>query len=96
MTYAIMDTLSSVTALDEDENYGADHRDEVERQVHKVPNQGLRAEALKGRLDNFPELGDGVGTWLELPAFLHDIGGALCHQGTIKGVEQCLLQQEVA
>ena len=36
-------------SLQDDEDYGPNHRDEVERQIHQVSNDGIGCELLKGR-----------------------------------------------
>ena len=51
------------------EHDSANYGDEVERQIHQVPDQGIRGEFLKGRLRQFAQLPHNTATTLDLPAF---------------------------
>ena len=72
----------------------AHHGDEVERQIHQVPDQGIRCELLKRRFRQFAQLPHDTTTTLNLPAFRDEICSILANKYTIEGVNQGIFNKE--
>lgn len=82
--------------LKKEENGGADDGDEVEGEVDEISDQGRRGEALKGALENLAEPLHGLGARFDLAALANDVGGVSGDKGAIKGVEDGILNDEIA
>ncbi len=62
------------STLHRDEQRRANHRNEVQRQVHKVADNGLRRKLLEGLLGDGAQLANGVVVArLDLPALRHHL-----------------------
>ena len=73
---------------------GAYHGDEVERQIHQVPDQGIGGELLKRRLRQFAQLSHDTTTALNLPAFRDQVCSILTNEYTIERVNQGIFNEE--
>lgn len=71
-------------------------RDEVQRQVHNVPDESLGAELLEGVLQNLSESLDGITSRLELTTLCHNSSGVSRHESAIKRIKKSVPKQEVA
>lgn len=71
-------------------------RDEVERQVHDVANEGLGAIFLERTLQDLAKSVHGIATRLELPALTHYAGLVAREHRTVKRVQQSILKKEVS
>lgn len=56
IAYPVMNSLSTASSLDEDEDDGSNNGDKVEWQVHEVPDDRFDRELIKGALEGFAEL----------------------------------------
>lgn len=82
--------------MKDDENHRANHRDEVQRQVHDISYDGLGTKLLKGALENFAELLNGVAAGLDLTSLANHGTFVASKKCAIKCVEKRILQQVVA
>lgn len=91
-----MSTWSVSLALQHNEDDGAHYRDEVERQVHKVADDGLRRELRKWLGDQFAQARNSVsssGTF-DLTLLSHKFGLAAGDKSAVEGVDQAVLDKE--
>lgn len=88
--------LATVATLDENERGSAYNRDEVQRQVHDVTDDGIGREFGERAADKLAQTSHGITARLELTAFLDDLGGVLGDKSSIKSVENSILEEEVA
>lgn len=82
-----MNPLASSTTLDENENYSANDRDGVERQVHNVTDDGLGTELLEGTLDNFAQLLHRISSRPNLASLADNLGVSASEQGTVENIQ---------
>ena len=82
--------------LQKDEDHRADYGNEVERQVHEVPDDGFGAEFVEGTLENLAQLLHRITARFDLAPLADHIGGIPGKQGSIECIEQCILKQPVA
>lgn len=78
--------------LKSDEYSSPHYRDEVQRQIHQVSDDGLGAKALERASENLAQLGNGVTPRLKLPTLSNKVGSISGHQGPVKGVKQGVLE----
>ena len=76
------------------EHDSAHYWDEVERQIHQVPDQGIGGEFLKRRLRQFAQLPHDTATTLNLPAFRDKICSVLANEYPIECVNQGIFNEE--
>ncbi len=83
------DIMTVPLTLHGQEESGADDGNEVERQVHEIPNDGLRGELLKGSLRDLAELGHGIASaGFDLTTLGDEVGHVTRYQ-SLSG-EQCV------
>lgn len=72
------------------------YRDEVEREEHKVANDGAWRELLERFARQLAEPRNGIArtTRLDLALFGNEVGLALGDEGTVKGVSQAVLDEQ--
>lgn len=71
-------------------------RDEVERQVHDVPNEGLGAIFLERALQDLAKSVHRIAARLDLPALTHHTRLIAGDHRTVKRVQQSILKKEVS
>lgn len=79
--------------MNEDEDYCADNRDGVERQVHNVPNDCLGTELLEGTLDDFAQFLHRVCSRLDLTSLADNFGVSASEKGAVKDIQQRILEK---
>ena len=81
-------------ALEQDEHDGTNDRNEVERQVHDVSDDGAGSEFCEWLGDEFTKTANSIAAATDLALPGHELGLALCDQSTVKGIDQAVLDQE--
>lgn len=85
---------ASTLALKKDEHDSTNNRDEVERQVHDISDDGAGSELGKRLLDEFAQTADSVSAATDLALLGHEFGLALGDQSAVECVNQALLNEE--
>ena len=70
------------------------NRDEVQWQIHKIPNNRRRRKLLEGLLGQPPQLAHNVTATLDLPSLADKVGRIFGHQHAIERVNQSVLDEE--
>lgn len=80
--------------LEKDEHDSTDNRDEVERQVHDVSDDGAGSELGEGLLDEFAQAANSISAATDLALPGYEFGLALGDQSAVECVNQALLDEE--
>lgn len=89
-----MSSRTSALALEKDEHDSTDNRDEVERQVHDISDDGAGSELGEGLLDELAQTTDSITATTDLALSGHEFGLALGNQSAVEGVDQAFLNKE--
>ena len=81
-----MRVWTRLPALYHNEHDRTHNRNEVQRQIHAVSNQGLGTETVEGILQDLAQPCHGITPRLQLSALTDNIGGIPSHQRAIKCV----------
>lgn len=87
---------SVALALQDDKDNGANHGDEVQRQIQQVANDGIRRELGERLLDQLAQPLNVVSSRLDLPALLDQVLAILRQESAIEGIDQSLVNEEGA
>ncbi len=70
------------------------HRDEVQRQIHDIPDNRRRRELLEGRLRQLSQFPHETASTLHLPSLGDKVCSVLGYEHAIEGVSQSVVDEE--